>query len=112
MILRIEVQKDGQAMGYLYRNGREIWSDSLSSMADLASRISKKIRGDWTVISGIYVFRGPAGYSRLRSSHSFVAALSLVLNLSLYGYLEWNNGYASTIPTHQSVVISPVYSLK
>ena len=108
MILRLEAQKDGLTRAWLYQSGRSVFECGGDRMAEVAEALNRQLKGNWRSLGGIYILRGPAGYSRLRSTHSFVLALRMALNIPLQPYLSWRVGWPNRLP-RDSNAIKPVY---
>lgn len=108
MILRLEVNGEGLTVGWLYSGGQEICQTCQQNMAEAAKVIDQKLKNNWQSVTGIYIFRGPAGYSRLRSTHSFALALKMALVIPLQPYTLWQSQWACRTPRDSSV-IKPIY---
>jgi tRNA A37 threonylcarbamoyladenosine modification protein TsaB len=108
MILRLEVDNCGLTLGWLYDNGQEVYATSGQSMAEVAKSLDQKLKSNWQSITGIYLFRGPAGYSRLRSTHSFALALKLALDIPLQPYVHWQTKWLRCVPKDSNTV-KPIY---
>lgn len=85
---------------YLYIDGDLKWRGEAETMANLS--IDKSTFSD---LSGIYVYRGPGGYSKLRSIWAFALGLSLS-GTPIHGYKEWETGWSHSIPknTDHSII--------
>jgi len=97
-ILRLEANPDGMTLAWLYRLGREVYHSSAPRMSELLSELSEYQRDDWDNIKGIYVYSGPAGFTKLRATHVSAAALGLAKNIPICGYSTWKESMASAIP--------------
>jgi len=109
MILRLAVQKDGLTRAWLYQNGQSVFEYEGDNMAQVATELDKKLQGQWSKVGGIYVFLGPAGYSRLRATHAFSLGISLAQQVPIAGYRKWNSRSSTTVPRRSRVVLKPVY---
>jgi len=100
-ILRFDI--DGhKIITYLYVDGTLKWHDIAETMAKLS--IKENALSD---LSGVYVYRGPGGYSKLRSIWAFAMGLSLG-GIPVQGYKEWSDKLSQLIPrnTNQSIIYS------
>jgi len=109
MILRLEVQKNGPTHAWLYRNGRSVFEYEGDNMAQVAAELDKELKSQWSQISGIYVFLGPAGYSRLRATHAFALGISLARQTPIAGYEVWHPRSAATPPPFSKIPLKPIY---
>ena len=109
MILRIEVTPEGETCSWLYVAAREIFRSQGKSMAQVATELDKKLKSQWSQVSGIYVFLGPAGYSRLRATHAFALGISLAQQVPVAGYKVWHPRFAATPPPFSKAPLNPIY---
>ena len=109
MILRIEVTPEGETCSWLYAAAREIFRSQGKSMAQVATVLDKKLKSQWSQVSGIYVFLGPAGYSRLRATHAFALGISLAQRIPIAGYKVWHPRSAATVPLSSKTPLKPIY---
>ena len=109
MILRLAVQQDGLTHAWLYRNGQPVFECEGDNMAQVATVLDKKLKSQWSQVSGIYVFLGPAGYSRLRATHAFALGISLAQRIPIAGYKVWHPRSAATVPLSYKTPLKPIY---
>lgn len=102
-ILRLGIE-DHQITIILYRDGKKMLDIHAATVAELSKKII--IGSDvFSDLSGIYVYRGPGGYSKLRAIWAFAHGLSLS-KIPVEGYSEWSNSLSVTLPlnANQSIL--------
>lgn len=107
IILRFYLSKDGKTIANQYLFGKKTKSWLCDSTKEAAMIIDKYLKHNWSKIDGIYIFRGPGGYSRIRSLHAFIQGLSLGCNIPITGYKFWEEKNQRKIP--QNTKISLIY---
>ena len=108
LILRIEAGADRLTNAWLYQSGQVVFEQSAPMMKELLSALADYLHNDFSGISGVYVFSGPAGFTKLRATHVTAAALGLSEDIPVAGYSDWKEAMAMTVPADEGS-IKPVY---
>ena len=109
MILRLEVGGDGKTRAWLYNDDGLAKEFVGQNMAEVAMMLEKFIKKNWRQVEGIYVFLGPAGYSRLRATHAFALGIGLAQHIPVAGYKNWRDRLGMTIPHQSQTRLKPIY---
>jgi|GEM_PF-1928813 len=101
-ILRLGVE-DHRITLNLFNEGKEEFYISAPTIAELSIKLPRD-KDIFSGLSGIFVYRGPGGYSKLRSIWAFAYGLSLS-GVPIKGYKKWSSYLSTTLPhgTNKSI---------
>ncbi len=99
-ILRFHINNKNETEVVIYKSGKEVERISADSIKLASQELNKKDIGK---IDGIYIFEGPAGYTRLRAMHAYAQGFARGAGIPITSYKEWKGEFSRSIPEDSAI---------